>query len=273
MGFILPYGASSGYHTARMDANQALLSALGARLREARKASGLSVSDLALQAGLSRRYVTEAEAGRANLSLLKLANLARALGLPLGELCDLPLAAGRWERIALVGLRGAGKSSVGRELARRLECPFVELDRRIEERSGLPLGELFDLSGSETYRRIEREVLEAVLAEGQRQVIAPGGSIVNAPSTYARLRDACRTVWLKASPESHLARVMNQGDQRPMQGRPRALDELRALLEQRQRLYGRCEFQVDTDGKSISQVASWIEDHVFEPEQIGRAHV
>ena len=247
-----------------MDADQALLSALGQRLREARLGTGLSVSDLALNAGLSRRYVTEAEAGRANLSLLKLSHLARALGLPLGELCDLPLAAGRRERIALVGLRGAGKSSVGRELAKRLECPFVELDQRIESRAGMRMAELFDLSGTETYRRLERESLERVLAEGQRQVLAPGGSIVNAPGTFARLRDACRTVWLKASPESHLARVVNQGDARPMEGRPRALDELRALLDQRRRMYARCEFVVDTDGKTVDQVADWIGEQVLE---------
>ena len=196
----MPITLRAGYHTARMDPEQVLLSALGQRLREARLGVPLTVSDLAHAAGLSRRYVTEAEAGRANLSLLKLASLARALGLPLGELCDLPLASGRHERIALVGLRGAGKSSVGRELARRLECPFVELDRRIEEHSGLRIGELFDLSGTETYRRFERETLEQVLSEGQRQVVATGGSIVNAPSTFARLRDACRTVWLARFP-------------------------------------------------------------------------
>ncbi|MEZ5975267.1 MAG: shikimate kinase [Planctomycetota bacterium] len=244
-----------------MDADQALLTALGNRLREARHATGLSVSELAHQAGVSRRYVTEAEAGRANLSLLKLASLARSLGLPLGELCDLPLAAGRWERVALVGLRGAGKSSVGRELARLLECPFVELDRRIEERSGLSIAEIFDLSGVETWRRLEREELERVLAGGQRQVLATGGSIVTAPATFARLRDACRTVWLKASPEAHLARVLDQGDKRPMEGRPRALEELRSLLSQRERLYARCEFQVDTDGRSVRQVARWIAEN------------
>ncbi len=259
--------ALPGYHSARMQSDQALLHVFGQRLRQAREAEGLSLSELAETAGLSRRYVTEAEAGRGNLSLLKLAALARALHLPLSELCDLPLAQGRMERIALVGLRGAGKSSVGRELARRLECPFVELDRRIEERAGLGMEALFDLSGSETYRRLEREVLEQVLSEGGRQVIATGGSIVTAPSTFARLRDACRTVWLQAAPESHLQRVLAQGDQRPMQGRPRALEELRALLAGRQRLYARCELHVPTDGRSVPEIAAWIAERVLEDSQ------
>ncbi len=253
-----------GYHNARMQSDQALLTFFGQRLRAAREAEGFSVSDLADTAGLSRRYVTEAEAGRANLSLLKLAALARALHMPLAELCDLPLAQGRLERIALVGLRGAGKSSVGQALAQRLECPFVELDRRIEERAGLGMGELLDLSGSETYRRLEREVLEQVLSEGGRQVIATGGSIVSAPGTFARLRDACRTVWLQAEPESHLQRVLAQGDQRPMQGRPRALEELRSLLASRQRLYARCEMHVPTDGRSVQEIAGWIAARVLE---------
>ena len=246
-----------------MPSDQALLARFGHRLRSARESEGLAVSELADLAGLSRRYVTEAEAGRANLSLLKLAALARALHLPLAELCDLPLAQGRLERVALVGLRGAGKSTVGRELARRLECPFVELDRRVEERAGLGMGELLDLSGTETYRRLEREVLEQVLSEGGRQVIATGGSIVTAPGTFGRLRDACRTVWLQAEPENHLQRVLAQGDQRPFEGRPRALEELRALLAGRQRLYGRCEWHVRTDDRTPEEVAAWIESHVL----------
>ena len=218
----------------------------------------MTLAELAQVSGLSRRYVTEAEAGRANLSLLKLAALARALAVPLGRLCDLPLDLRRSERIALVGLRGAGKSSVGRALALELEAPFIELDRRVEELAGMGLAELFDLRGAPTYRRLEREALESVLSQGQRMVVATGGSIVNSPATYARLRDACRSVWLRASPEEHLRRVLDQGDRRPVEGRPRAMEELREILERRSELYAQCELSFDTSGREVAEIASGI---------------
>ncbi len=249
-----------GNHTAQVTADQALLSALGVRLRREREAAGWTLSELALRAGLSRRYVTEAEAGRANLSLLKLAGLARALRLPLGQLCDLPLDLRRSERIALVGLRGAGKTSVGRALALELEAPFVELDERVERMGGMGLAELFDLRGVPTYRRLEREALETVLGQGQRLVLATGGSIVTSPATFARLRDACRTVWLQATPEDHLRRVLAQGDQRPTKGRPRAMEELQEILERRAERYAQCELVVSTSGRNIEQVKRAVLD-------------
>lgn len=241
-----------------MSPDQALLTALGVRLRREREAAGWTLSELALRAGLSRRYVTEAEAGRANLSLLKLAGLARALRLPLGQLCDLPLDLRRSERIALVGLRGAGKSSVGRALALELEAPFVELDQRVEALAGMGLAELFDLRGVPTYRRLEREALESVLAQGQRLVLATGGSIVTSPATFARLRDACRTVWLQARPEDHLQRVLDQGDQRPTLGRPRAMEELEEILERRAERYAQCELVIDTTGEGVAGVTQAV---------------
>src|SRR5262245_45106451 len=227
---------------------QSLLAELGRRLREARVRAGLTVAELAQRSKLSRRYVTEAEAGRANLSILKLAALAAALRAPLAELVDLQLVSPHSERVALVGLRGAGKSSVGRELALRLEAPFVELDQRVEELAGMPLAEIFSLQGEEHFHRLEGEALEAVLASGERMVIATGGSIVASSANFERLRATCRTVWLSAAPEEHLARVAAQGDRRPMQGRPRALQELEELLARREPLYARCEVAVDTSG-------------------------
>jgi XRE family aerobic/anaerobic benzoate catabolism transcriptional regulator len=236
-----------------MPGDQALLHELARRLREAREARGWGVSELAREAGLSRRYVTEVEAGRANLSVLKLAALAGALRTPLAELFErVPPPR---ERVALVGLRGAGKSTVGRALALALEVPFVELDERVEALAGMPLEELFALQGAGPYRRLEREALEHVLAEGQRQVIAAGGSIVTRPDTFLRLRATCRTVWLSARPEEHLARVLAQGDRRPSAGRPRALDELRGILTERAELYALCELQVDTSGRTPAEVA------------------
>lgn len=239
---------------------QPLLDELGRRLREAREAAGLSVSDLARRSGLSRRYVTEAEAGRANLSVLKLARLAAELRVPMGSLCDLPLGDRRGERLALVGLRGAGKTTVGQRLALALEVPFIELDARVEELAGMSLAEIFDLRGAATFRRLEREALEDVLAEGQRLVIAAGGSIVTSPETFERLRESCRTLWLRASPEDHLARVVAQGDARPMLGRPRAMEELRAILAEREEAYGSCEHAIDTSASDVEgAVAAAVE--------------
>jgi len=234
--------------------NQALLQELGRRLRQARLDAGLKVSELARAADISRRHVTEAEAGRANLSIVLLASLATALDVPLGELCDLTPAS-RHGRVALVGLRGAGKSSVGPLLALALEVPFVELDQRVEAAAGLSLSEIFDLRGAATFRRLEAEALEQVLAEGEQLVLATGGSIVTSPATFARLRSTCHTVWLRAAPEEHFRRVVDQGDRRPMRSRPRALEELKALLDARASAYGRCERIVETSGRTPEDVA------------------
>ncbi len=234
--------------------DEALLGELGTRIRSERTALGLTVTELAERAELSRRYVTEAEAGRANLTVLKLARMAEALKMTLGQLCDLQAHRPETERIALVGLRGAGKSTLGRLLAQSLEVPFVELDERVERHAGLSLAAIFDLQGVETYRRLEREALEQVLSEGQRQVIATGGSIVTSDETYARLREACRTIWLRAEPEEHLARVLDQGDHRPVEGHPRALEELREILSRRESLYALADSEVSTAGRGTEAV-------------------
>lgn len=235
-----------------------LLRAFGARLREARQRAGFTTAELARRSGLSRRFLTDAEAGRANPSLANLAKLASALNLTLAALVDLPQRAYRGARIALVGLRGAGKTSVGQALARELEAPFVELDRRVEALAGMDLANLFALHGEELFHRLEAEALEAVLAEGDHVVIAAGGSIVAAPATFERLLRTCRTVWLHAAPEEHMRRVREQGDRRPMQDRPRAMDELRAILAAREPLYARCELAVDTTGRSVDDVAAEV---------------
>lgn len=240
---------------------QALLRDLGARLRALREQAGLSVSELARLAAVSRRHLTEIEAGRANPSATRLVDLARALDREPADLLDLAAArrgVARGGRIALVGLRGAGKSTLGRALALRLEVPFVELDRRIEEAAGLALATVFELHGTAGFRRLEAETLERVLSQGERCVLAAGGSIVNSPATFARLRQTCHTVWLRAAPEAHYERVVAQGDRRPMAGRPRALDELKAILAEREPLYARCELQLDTDAVDVETAAAQL---------------
>jgi len=244
----MPTGPASGRRPA-------FLRELGRRLNAARQESGLSLSELALRADVSRRYLTDAEAGRANLSVLVLVRLARELGTTPSRLVDIPTGARAEERIALVGLRGAGKSTVGRRLALALEVPFVELDAEVERAAGMGLGQIFDLHGTDAFHRFEAEALERVLARGERVVVATGGSIAESPDTYERLLATCRTVWLTARPEEHLARVAQQGDLRPMQGRPRALEELVALLERRHPIYSRCEHTVDTSGREAEAVA------------------
>ncbi|MHC4375977.1 MAG: shikimate kinase [Planctomycetota bacterium] len=240
----------------------AFLRELGRRLRSLRLESGLSVQALADRAQVSRRYLTEAEAGRANPSALVLARLASALEVPLGRLLDLPVRARSGERVALVGLRGAGKSTVGRRLALALEVPFVELDAEVERLAELQLAELFELHGVETFRRYQREALEQTLRTGDRLVIATGGSIVEDPETYERLLDTCRTAWLRASPLNHWQRVIEQGDRRPMRDRPRAMGELEDLLERRRADYERCDLELLTDDldpeAAVEELLGWL---------------
>lgn len=237
---------------------ESLLQEVGRRLSAARRARGLTSADVARRAGLSARYLRMAESGKANLSLLKLASLARALRVSLGELCDLHLANAPELRIALLGVRGCGKTTVGRELARQLEVPFVELDQLIEERAGIALAQVFSIHGEAFYRALQREALESWLAQHGSGVLATGGSIVNDDETFLRLRETCRTVWLRATPEEHWCRVVGQGDLRPMQDRPRAMLELRSLLEQRDPLYAAADFVVDTMDTEPSTIASRI---------------
>jgi len=249
------------HYSARTLEAQALLRRLGERLRAAREREGLSLAELARRAGLARRTVTEIEAGRANPTATRLVDLARALDREPAELLDLAAARrGVWRgaRVALVGLRGAGKSTLGRALALRMEVPFVELDRRIEEAAGLSLATVFELHGTLGFRRLEAETLEKVLAEGERFVLATGGSIVTSPATFARLRQTCHTVWLHAAPETHYERVVAQGDRRPMAGRPRALDELKAILAERGPLYARCEVSLDTEAVDVETAAEQL---------------
>jgi XRE family aerobic/anaerobic benzoate catabolism transcriptional regulator len=153
--------------------------------------------------------------------------------------------------VALLGLRGAGKSTIGARLASRLRLRFVELDAAIEDAAGLTLSQIFELHGEAYYRRLERETLMNVLADPGGLVLATGGSLVNDRETYRLLRRRAVTVWLKARPEDHWNRVVQQGDQRPMAQHPHAMAELRALLAARERLYAEAEHVVDTSRLTV----------------------
>jgi XRE family aerobic/anaerobic benzoate catabolism transcriptional regulator len=241
-----------------MDADR-LLRGLGHRVRELRTERQLSLKELAQRAELSARFLVQVEGGAANISVRKLAGLARALGTTPAAL--LSGTGGEADRpvIALLGLRGAGKSTVGRRLARRLRVPFVELDRRVEEAAGLALDEIFALHGEDYYRRLERETLERVLAEGRPVVLATGGGLPTSAETYALLRRRALTIWLKAQPEDHWNRVVQQGDRRPMADHPQAMAELRRLLAARQPLYAEAAATVDTTRLGVEGTVRAVE--------------
>ena len=168
----------------------------------------------------------------------------------------------RRQRIALIGLRGAGKSTLGAKLAAALSIPFVELDREIERLAGMSLGALFDLYGQVAYRRYERRALESVIDMYHRAVIATGGSLVSEPATFDLLLSACFTVWLTARPEDHMSRVMAQGDLRPMADNTEAMEDLHRILDERATLYSKADATVETAGKSIEQSLALLESAV-----------
>ena len=236
-----------------------LIATLGARIRSLRAARGFTLKALAERAELSARFLVQLESGTANVSVRKLAALARALGTTPAELLSGPGGEAERPVIALLGLRGAGKSTIGRRLARRLRVPFIELDRRIEEGAGLSLDEIFALHGQDYYRRLERDALEALLAEDRPAVVATGGGIVTSPETYAFLRRRALTVWLRADAEDHWNRVVQQGDRRPMADNPEAMAELRRLLAERQPLYAEATHTIDTSKLDVDEAVRAIE--------------
>jgi len=273
-------------HSAREHAAEhAYLGRLGERVRRWRTEHGVTRKTLAISSGVSERYLAQLEAGQGNISILLLRKVAQAMRVPVDELArengaappelevlfsfaaTLPpekiaaahrllqaqFGAPRKRRVALIGLRGAGKSTLGAKLADTLGVPFVELDREVEREAGSDLGEVFSNYGQEAFRRFERRALERILRQHDRVVIAAGGSLVTDPDNYELLLDHCYCVWLKASPEEHMARVMAQGDLRPFRGRAAALEEIRRLLADRDRLYARADATIDTSASNVRQ--------------------
>jgi len=231
----------------------AYLARLGERVRNWRIERSTARKALALASGVSERYLAQLEAGEGNVSVLLLRRIAQAMSVPVEQLIREHDALPRLARIALIGLRGAGKSTLGEKLALGLKVPFIELDREVEREAGTALGEVFAIYGQEAFRRFERRALERVLQTNPRAVIATGGSLVTDPGSYKLLRERCYCVWLKASPEEHMQRVVAQGDLRPFRGREAAIDEIRQLLADRNSLYARADAAIDTSNRPVKQ--------------------
>jgi XRE family aerobic/anaerobic benzoate catabolism transcriptional regulator len=276
-------------HADNDNGGAAHLRLLGDRIRDARARRGITRKILARDSNVSERYLAQLETGQGNISIVLLRQIARAMGMPLADLVreepDRPVELAlliqtlsrlqpkelaqarklltdifgtvveseRRQRVALIGLRGAGKSTLGARLAKAKGVPFIELDREVERDSGITLAEVFDLYGQSAYRRYERRALENVIESHPRVVIATGGSIVTEPATFDLLLSACFTVWLTAAPEEHMSRVVAQGDYRPMAENDEAMDDLRRILASRSALYAKADATVDTAGKTVDE--------------------
>ena len=247
------------------DVVEPFLETLGARVRARRKRLQLSRRALSESSGVSERFLAQLEAGTGNISLLRFAQVAAALETTCADLLEGIEVTDRRRSIAFLGVRGAGKSTIGEQVARRLGRELIEVDRRIEAAAGLSLGEIFELHGEGYYRRLEREVLAPIL-DGEPAVLATGGSIVSHAENFALLEARAITVWLRARPEDHWERVIRQGDRRPMAENPHAFAELRALLAAREPLYARARHTVDTSGRQIDEIVSDVVDAVAQSE-------
>ena len=265
------------------------LRALGVRVRELRSRRGMTRKMMAQESDVSERHLAQLELGDGNVSIVLLRRIATALNVSLADLfgaedsacsdskrsiLDLlerltaqqlravaarltkqlgAAAKDRRLRIALIGLRGAGKSTLGLKLAQAVKAPFIELDREIAREAGMDLSEIFSLYGHSGYRRIEQRVLERVLRAYPRAVLSVGGGVVSEKETYDRLLASCFTVWVKANPEDYMARVMAQGDFRAMAENDQAMEDLRHILEAREPFYRKADLHLDTSGESAEQ--------------------
>jgi XRE family transcriptional regulator, aerobic/anaerobic benzoate catabolism transcriptional regulator len=265
------------------------LAALGREVRRGRAKRGMTRRQLALASHTSERYLAQIESGTGNPSVTVLRAIAQALDIPAANLLGEPAAqsgeraalleamaqlpdrclaeltqliearflppdrADRARRIALVGLRGAGKSTLGRMLARHLGCAFIELDRVVEQDYGASIPDMIEMAGTATFRRHERAALTRVIGEHEAAVITTAGGIVSDRDSYALLLRRSHTIWIKARPEDHMSRVMAQGDFRPMAQNREAMTDLVAILDARSPDYARAQAQLDTSGETIEQ--------------------
>jgi XRE family transcriptional regulator, aerobic/anaerobic benzoate catabolism transcriptional regulator len=278
--------------------HDAFVVTLGRLVRLARAKRGMTRRQLAQGSGASERYLAQIESGQGNPSVIILKSIAEALDVPIIDLlprsngrtaamthildllgrmplAELPAiadliesranadaASDRARRIALIGLRGAGKSTLGQRLARELGCPFIELDRLVEQEYGARVPDLIEMAGLATFRRYERTCLERVIEEHEAAVIATAGGIVANAETYALLLWRTHAIWLKARPDEHMSRVMEQGDFRPMAQNREAMADLVAILDARRADYARAEAELDTSGDTADASFEKLRDLV-----------
>jgi XRE family aerobic/anaerobic benzoate catabolism transcriptional regulator len=264
--------------------DEEFLAALGKKVRELREQRRLARKMLAEAADVSERYLAQLESGSGNFSVILLRRVATALNVRITYLlgCEMSFERSqvnsfidslpeqrlhevmsqlvsrfgtdpgvRRKRIALIGLRGAGKSTLGSALAKTIRRPFVELDREVERDAGMPLSEIFLLYGPSGYRNRERQCLERIIASQNDVVMSVGGGLVSEADTYQVLLGNCFTVWIKASPSEHMSRVIAQGDLRPMEGHARAMEELKEILAAREPQYARADAVIDTSNRTV----------------------
>ncbi len=276
--------ASNEVPTAADLAATALMDQVGQRVYAARKAKRLSRRELSERSGVSPRYIVRLEGGEGNISIGLLQRIAIALDKPIELLVatedtmadDIARLIVRYqnadaatranvlrvldpeqlrerkaERICLIGLRGAGKSTLGAQLSKALDLPFIELNQEIERSAGMPVAEVIAMYGEEGYRKLEADTLKTIIATRERLVLAVAGGVVEEPDTFAEVLGRFHTVWLKAQPTEHMERVRAQGDLRPMAGNPQAMEQLREILVARESRYGQAEHHLDTSGKTI----------------------
>lgn len=269
------------------------LALVGDRVREVRTARRLSRKQVAIESGVSQRYIAQLESGNGNISIILLRRIAEALdtkiewlvseaGPPPPNLASLmagiqkassdkleriaailrtgPESNQRFGRIALIGLRGAGKSTLGRLLADKLGYPFRETNEQIETITGISVNEIIAMYGQEGYRDLERQALERIAETKSPVIMAAAGGIVSEPASFEFLMQNFHSVWLKALPEEHMNRVREQGDTRPMAGNPAAMDDLISILKKRESHYQRAEIVIDTSNKSVETTLKLLLD-------------
>jgi len=272
------------------------LEQLGQRVRTMRALRGMSRKVLAKVSGISERYIAQLESGKGNVSIVLLRRVSNAMGAQLEDLIPAAEPAPDWPiirdllrkatpsqiaqakdflagqgvaaqrrtfaGIALIGLRGAGKSTLGKMLAKKIGWDFVELNKEIETENGLSVAEIIALYGQEGFRRMEQAALGQLLARKELMVLATGGGIVSEPLSFDLILSSFYTIWVKAEPEEHMARVRRQGDLRPMADDRSAMAELRTILKSREPLYARASAVVDTSGLSVDAAAAGLFDAV-----------
>lgn len=300
VGIMFPHSRpeSNRDMTEKLDPEAGFLEQLGQRVRNTRALRGMSRKVLAKVSGISERYIAQLEGGKGNVSIVLLRRVSNAMGAHLEDLIPAAEPAPDWPvirdllskatpgqiaqardilsgqgseasmqrasfaGIALIGLRGAGKSTLGKMLARKIGWNFVELNKEIERQNGLSVAEIIALYGQEGFRRMEQTALNQLLARKELMVLATGGGIVSEPLTFDLILSSFYTIWLKAEPEEHMARVRGQGDLRPMADDRSAMAELRTILRSREPLYSRANAVVDTAGLSVDAAAARLIDAV-----------